>query len=117
MNAHVVLTDFAIWFKHVEGEPLVSRLRELKGEEEITLEVDGIVGRWVRMKPGSDGRPTEGIRPHGSMKTIWSGWYTQRRGDTLTLREVQVADSYFAAVAKHFPEWESPEDEEAFRDL
>lgn len=117
MNAHVILTDFAIWFKHVEGDTLVLRLRELKAEEEISLEVDGVVGRWIRMKTGSDGRPTEGIRPHGSMKKVWSGWYKKRRGNTLALREVPVADGYLAAVSKLFPEWESPEDEEAFRDL
>jgi hypothetical protein len=117
MQPQVRLTDFAIWFKHVEGTDLVYRLRDLKDEEEISLEIDGVVGRWKRMKTGTDGRPTEGIRPHGSMKTVWNDWYRRRRGETLALREVRIADDYLTSVAKLFPEWESPEDEEAFRDL
>ncbi|WP_160008189.1 hypothetical protein [Rhizobium sp. 18055] len=117
MQPKVKITDFAIWFKHIEGSDLLGRLQTLKDDEEVSLEVDGVIGRWKRMKTGSDGRRTDGIRPHGSMKDVWNGWYKARRGDLLNVREVVVADDYLASVTKLFPEWQSPEDEEAFRDL
>jgi hypothetical protein len=69
------------------------------------------------MKTGKDGRPTEGIRPDGNMKRVWSDWYKNRRGELISIREVQLADDYLIKVSKLFVEWDSPEDEEAFRDL
>ncbi len=117
MQPRVKITDSAIWFKHIEGASLRKRLQALKADEEVSLEIGGVVGRWRRMKTGVDGRPTDGIRPHGSMKDVWNGWYKERRGDLLSVREVVVADDYLAGATRLFPEWDSPEDEEAFRDL
>ena len=53
---HVRLTDQVIWFKHIEGNTLLERLKALQAEEEIHLEVGGVVGRWKRMRGGADGR-------------------------------------------------------------
>ncbi len=117
MQPRVKITDVAIWFKHIESPRLRDRLQALKDDEEVSLEVGGVVGRWRRMKTGVDGRPTDGIRPHGSMKDVWNGWFKERRGDLLSVREVVVADDYLASATSLFPEWESPEDEAAFRDL
>ena len=117
MTPQVKISDVAIWIKHVENDALQKRLRSLADEEFINLEIDGVVGRWSRMKTGKDGRPTEAIRPEGEMKQIWSRWYRARRGEYIPVREVQLADDYVRNVAALFPEWESAEDEEAFRDL
>ncbi len=117
MTTQVRISDVAIWIKHVEGNELRDRLRAMRDEEYINLEADGVVGRWIRMRTGKDGRPTEAIRPEGSMKEVWSNWYRERRGQTIDLREVRLADDYIANVAPLFPEWESEEDEAAFRDL
>jgi hypothetical protein len=117
MTPQVDISDVAIWIKHVHHEPLKMRLRELPDNAVITLEVDGVVGNWIRMKTGKDGRPTEAIRPYGPMKQIWSEWYRNRRGRAVPIREIQVADTYLKSVSGQFSEWDSPEDNEAFRDL
>jgi hypothetical protein len=117
MMPRVRISDVAIWFKHVESPDLQKRLHALHAEEDIHLETDGVVGRWVRMKTGKDGRPTEAIRPEGRMKDVWNEWFRTRRGEAIYLREVRTADEYLALSASLFPEWASPEDEEAFRDL
>lgn len=117
MTTQVRISDVAIWIKHVEGPRLRERLKGMRDEEYINLEADGVVGRWVRMRTGKDGRPTEAIKPDGSMKGVWSNWYRTRRGETIDIREVRLADDYLANIASLFPEWESDADEEAFRDL
>ncbi|KQY20890.1 hypothetical protein ASD32_05715 [Rhizobium sp. Root483D2] len=117
MVPQVKISDIAIWIKHVENPQLRARLKALPDEEFINLETDGVIGRWVRMKSGKDGRPTEGIRPDGNMKKVWNDWYKTRRGELVSIREVQFADDYLVNVSKLFVEWDSPEDKEAFRDL
>ncbi len=111
------ICDVAIWFKHLHEPSLADRLRDLRPEEQVTLEADGIVGRWQRMKTGKDGREVFAIRPVGSMKSIWNQWFKERKGEMIQIREVAVADDYLAATSSLFSEWASPEDEDAFRDL
>ncbi|MFC3076272.1 hypothetical protein [Shinella pollutisoli] len=117
MVPQVRISDVAIWFNHIESPELQARLRKLRDGEYINLEADGVVGRWIRMNTGKDGRPTEAIRPDGSMKDVWRQWYKTRRGEKIQLREARLADDYLKNIAPLFPEWESDEDEEAFRDL
>ena len=117
MEPTVQISDVAIWIKHIDDNSLQARLRALPDEEPINLETDGVVGRWLKMKTGKDGRPTDAIKPEGSMKHVWSQWYRTRKGSHLKIREVQIADSYLANIESLFPEWESEEDEDAFRDL
>lgn len=117
MPQQVQIADDAIWFKHVESERLRERLRRMSDDEQISLEADGVVGQWIRMKTGRDGRPTEGIRPEGRMKLVWHEWYKRRKGEMISLREVKRGDDYLVNIASLFPEWESKEDEDAFRDL
>jgi hypothetical protein len=114
---HVVIRDIVIWFKHVDSQDLRKRLATLTDEEGITLEVDGVLGRWLRVKTGKDGRPTEALKPEGPTKEIWSKWYRSRKGERVTIREVRTADAYLMTIASLFPEWESPQDEAAFHDL
>ncbi|MGE6741630.1 hypothetical protein ACQKGC_15260 [Allorhizobium pseudoryzae] len=114
---HVRLTDQVIWFKHIEGKTLLVRLKALQAEEEIHLEIGGVVGRWKRMRSGVDGRPTDGLKPSGAMRDIWSAWYGSKRGDRLTVREVPDENPREPTITSLFPEWASAEDEAAFRDL
>lgn len=111
------ISGVAIWFKHVHAPSLAKRLYGLQPEEEVTLEADGVVGQWRRMKTGKDGREVVGIRPVGAMKSVWGDWFKNRKGQRIEVREVAIADDYLAASAPLFSEWASPEDEEAFRDL
>ena len=111
------IEDHAIWFKHLPSRETLERLSALEPEAEVTVEIDGVTGKWQRMKRGVDGRLTDGIRPVGEMKAIWNDWFRNRKGDKVTLRVLTTADDYLAASAPLFSEWNSPEDDEAFRDL
>lgn len=113
----IKIADVVIWFKHLDNAALVRRLRGIAPEAEVTLETDGVVGRWQRMRTGKDGREVLGIRPVGRMQSVWSEWFKTRKGETIEIREVALADDYLAAASVLFSEWASPEDEAAFRDL
>ncbi len=111
------ISDVAIWFKHLHTPGLVKRLKNLLPEQEVSLETDGVIGRWRRMKTGKDGREVFAIRPVGPMKVIWNNWFKNRKGEIIEIKEAPVTDDYLAAASALFSEWASPEDEEAFRDL
>lgn len=117
MKSTVPIEDVAIWFKHVPQSELRERLSRLHEGEVIHLQADGIVGRWMRMRQGKNSNPTEAIKPDGSMKRIWNEWFTTRKGELIEIEEVRLADDYLSESELLFPEWLSPEDEEAFRDL
>lgn len=117
LETTVPIEDHAIWFKHVRSRTLLERLTKLRDEEEINLEISGVVGRWKRMRTGKDGRRTDAIKPEGAMKSVWNDWFRTRKGEVVTLREAVLADDYLALGSKLFSEWNSPEDEAAFRDL
>ncbi len=115
--AFVAIRDDAMWAKQIEGgKALKERIVALAPGEAIELEVDGIVGTWEKMRDGKDGRSTLGIKPVGPMKTIWKRFQT-RRGAVVEVREVPTADGYLEALNTTLTEWNTPEDEEAFRDL
>jgi hypothetical protein len=115
--AYVQIRDDTMWAKQIEGgKALRERLLGLSPGEIIELEVDGIVGQWEKMRNGKDGRSTPGIKPVGPMREIWKR-FQARRGEIVAVREVKTADSYLATLSDTLGEWNSPEDEEAFRDL
>jgi hypothetical protein len=114
--AYVQIRDDTMWAKHIEGgKALKDRILSLTAGEVIDLEVDGIVGRWEKMRDGNDSA-TPGIKPIGPMKDIWKK-FQSRRGEVVEVREVRTADSYLSSLSSTMSEWDSPEDEEAFRDL
>lgn len=117
MAPAIKIQDHVIWFKHLRSPALVERLNNLEPDQELTLETDGVVGRWQRMKTGADGRGTPGIRPVGTMKSIWNEWFKAKKGALIEIREVKMADDYLAAASSLFSEWAGEEDEDAFRDL
>lgn len=117
MENAVTVSDHAIWFKHLPNRALQNRLAELEPEAEITLEADGVTGRWRRMKRGVDGRLPDAIIPIGPMKVIWNDWFRTRRSALVTLKIVTTADDYLTAQTVLFSEWASPEDDAAFDDL
>jgi hypothetical protein len=114
----IKIRDSNIWARHIEDDPqLKSRLCALAPGQTIDLEVGGVAGRWAKANVGKDGRPTEAIKPVGAMKEVWQRFCSTRRDSFVTIRETKLADSYLAAVGDLMTEWNSPEDEEAFRDL
>jgi hypothetical protein len=115
--AHFKVRDDVIWASHIEGDAeLQERVMQLRERAVIELEVDGIVGRWQKLKTGRDGRPTNAIKPVGPMREVWKQ-FQQRRGEIVPIRETQTADRYLASLQSTLTEWDSPEDEEAFRGL
>jgi len=115
--AYVQIRDDTMWLKQIEGgKALKDRIGALAPGDVIELEVDGIVGRWEKMRNGKDGRATMGIKPIGPMKEIWRR-FQSRRGEVVEVREVRTADAYLEALTGVLAEWNSPEDEEAFCDL
>jgi hypothetical protein len=115
--AHIEIRDNNLWAKHIEGgASLRDRILSLKPGEVIELEVAGVIGAWEKTRIGRDGRAQEAIKPIGNMKKVWDR-FQMRRGEIVEIREVRTADSYLAAVSDTLSEWNSPEDEEAFRDL
>lgn len=117
MTPAIKIEDHVIWFTHLRSPALVERLNNLEPDQELTLETDGVVGQWQRMKTGPKGQRTLGIRPVGTMKSIWNDWFKARKGETIEIREVKLADDYLASVSVLYSEWAGEEDEEAFRDL
>jgi hypothetical protein len=114
----VEIRDNNLWAKHIQGSALLrDRILALKPGEIIELEVGGIVGAWEKTRLGKDGRSQDAIKPVGNMKKVWDRFQT-RRGEIVEIREVRTADTYLSAVSDLLAdEWNSPEDEEAFRDL
>jgi hypothetical protein len=96
---------------------LYGQVVQLKEDEIITLKVDGIVGKWARMRTGSDGRPTMGIKPLGAMAAVWAR-LQKRRGDKIEVGLPEKGDDPLMRLADlTFEEWYSAEDEEAYGEL
>lgn len=113
----VEIRDHSIWLPHIEGDrKLRERIESMNAGDTLDLEIDGIVGRWERMRDGADGRPSLGIKPIADMKRVWAEMQ-KRRSEIVTIREVTTADAYLAASEGMLSEWNSPEDERAFSDL
>jgi hypothetical protein len=111
------INDDAIWVKHIEGNPdLQARIRAMRPGDVLDLEIDGVVGRWERMRDGRDGRPTLGIKPVAEMREVWARMRRRPR-KVADVREVIVADRYLAGLTPLLSEWESPQDDAAYRDL
>jgi hypothetical protein len=114
---YVRISDDILWAKQIEGDSaLRERIANLPPGDLIDLEIDGIVGHWEKAKIGKDGRPTAAIKPVGPMREIWKR-FQARRGDIVVIRETRTADNYLKSLSATLSEWDSPEDDEAFRDL
>jgi len=114
---YLEIRDDSIWVRHIDGDKsLRDRLAALRPDDTIELDVGGIVGSWQKMKTGKDGRPTSGLKPVGPMREVWKRMQA-RRGEIVPIRVVATVQTYLAALTPLMNEWESPEDDEAYRDL
>jgi hypothetical protein len=116
----MMIRDNAVWAKHIEGDPEITRrIMTMPENAAIQLVVDGRPVRFLKMRNGSDGRPTPGLRPDPAFKSFWDAMQ-ERRGDIVDVRldgTASLADPYLASVSALLAEWESPEDAEAFDGL
>ena len=114
----VEIRDDVIWAKHLKSNSaLYNAVVDLGENEKIRLSVDGIIGSWAKMRTGSDGRPTQGLKPVGAMATVWKRLQA-RRGQKIVIRWPDEEDDALLRLADAtFEEWYSAEDEEAFGEL
>jgi hypothetical protein len=79
--------------------------------------IDDTPVKFAKMRDGSDGRPTPGLRPEGSdAKRFWDA-LQERRGERVTVvlpGESRPSDPHFQSLAPLLSEWESPEDAAAY---
>lgn len=115
--SELVIADDVVWAKHIEDPTLRNRVQHLIAGEQIHLLIDGIVGKWEKMKDGKHGVPTPGIKPVGAMAEIWKSHFRPKKGKRVAICEVTTADSYFEGLTANLAEWDSPQDERAYHDL
>lgn len=98
--AHTTVRDVVIWTKHVHGGDVAQRLSALPGDAEVALIVDGVRGRWCKMRDGKDGRPTAGLRPVGRAQTFWQSLFESRKGDSVSI-DFDEGDAVAGATSPH----------------
>lgn len=115
----IIVTDHAIWVKHIKNEHIAAKITALKPNAPIALRVDGKPMLFRKMKDGGDGRPTFGIRPDEAFKEYWNCIYRERKGEAveIELDDAPLADPYLAAISELMTEWTSKEDADAYDDL
>lgn len=88
--AKAKVRDYVVWAKHLSGDArLVDRILRMQARETITLVVDNIQGLWEKMADDSNGRQTPGLKPVGTMKSVWGGIYRDRAGSQV---EIAIAE-------------------------
>jgi hypothetical protein len=120
MTARVEVRDHTIWVKHLIDAPQIrERIEALPPDSPLALIVDGKPLLFRKMKNGSDGRPTAGIRPDESFKAYWNTLYNERRGErvSVALTDAKLADPYLQSIAHLLSEWDSAADNAAYNDL
>jgi hypothetical protein len=116
----------AIWAKHIDNGPhIVEAICRLEANAPLTLRLDKRAVVFRKMRDGTDGRPTLGLRADDSSKDFWNTIYATRRGDVIeieldTERNQSVhghPDAYLANLPPLLSEWDSEEDNLAYNDL
>jgi hypothetical protein len=86
----VEVRDSVLWPQHLKNAPaLKARLLGLRASQIVFLRIDGKIGVWERMRDGSDGRPTTGLKP-GDARTrvFWRTLFTNRSGELVRVEAV-----------------------------
>lgn len=85
-DAMVEIRDYSLWIKHIKGAPeLVAALEALRAGELAHLSVGGYKGVWQKKENGSNGLPTQGLKPLGDMRERWFRWFKERRGEMVKI--------------------------------
>jgi hypothetical protein len=109
--------DDNIWLKHISADPkTMAMLQQIPAGSKLNLEIEGVMGEWARTNNGRDGRPTYALKPVGKTIAYWKTMKA-RRGEYLELKVLDKLDPYLDNLEAYLSEWNSAEDELAFRDL
>lgn len=116
----MTIRDNALWAKNVEGDAEIARrILALPQNAAITLLIEDEPVVFRKMRDGSDGRPTNGLRPDSAFKPFWDRMQS-RRGERVSVRlsdATPLTDPYLGSISTVLTEWASPEDAEAYDGL
>jgi hypothetical protein len=80
--------DYVLWAKHVHGNTLLrDELLALQAGGLVKLDVDGVVGTWVKMDDSKTGEPTPGLKALGTARDHWHKLFREQRGAVVTIRK------------------------------
>ena len=83
----VQVRDHALWVDDIHGNrPLQERIRAMKEGELIELRVEGVAGTWRRLKDGTGGRDSPGLKAVGHAQSKWHELRDERRGGIATVQ-------------------------------
>ena len=86
--SYVRICDDVLWLSHIDGnDTLQSKIKNMNQGESIKLEIDGLVGKWLKMSDGV-GQPTPGIKPTDDIYKQWQDIRYQENGKLVTIYEV-----------------------------
>lgn len=116
----VTIRDNSLWTKHIEGDAeIVTRILGLPANAPIRLVIDGSELSFRKMRDGTDGRPTAGLRPDQDSRAAWDK-LLERRGIKVRLHlpdHPVLIDPYLASLVPLLDEWTSTEDARAYDGL
>lgn len=116
--SYITVRDDALWARHVEDAEVRARIRELPQNAPLLLLVDGTPVRFVKMRDGKDGRPTDGLRPADEEARLFWRAMQARRGERVRVALGGVpANAYLASLNALLSEWDSEEDAAAYDGL
>ncbi len=79
--------DYVLWAKHIHGDSaLRDELLALEAGALVKLDVDGVVGTWVKMDDGKTGEPTPGLKALGASRDHWHRLFREHRGAVVEVR-------------------------------
>ncbi|MGP9820380.1 hypothetical protein ACTZWW_10220 [Salinarimonas sp. NSM] len=117
MGCMTTIDDDALWAKHLDDEVLAAAIRGMREGEALTLLVAERPIRFVKMRNGLDGRPTNALEPLAQDKPLWDA-LQPRRGEPVSVAlPPRTTDPYLLHLDAHLREWASAEDEAAFDEL
>jgi hypothetical protein len=113
--SYITVRDDAIWARHVEDPEVRDRIRALPQNAPLLLLVEGKPVRFVKMRDGRDGRPTEGLRPaDAEAHRFWAAMQA-RRGERVRVAIAETSgNAHLASLGALLSEWDSEEDAAAY---
>lgn len=115
--SYIIIRDDVLWAKHIEGDPeLAAEILGMPENASIRLLIEGTPVSFVKMRNGSDGRTTPGLRPDDpEARRLWRA-LQDRRGERVAIARGNDAarDGYLSSLTTLLSEWDSPEDAAAY---
>lgn len=118
---HIRVLDDVIHATQVEDVPILfERIIGMRPGQSIRLVVNGIPGTWIKVSMRDAGAVRHAIAPVGVTAETWASLRSPsgRRVELHILApEDHERDDYLRLVDRLMPEWNSPDDDEAYGGL